>query len=67
MRDHTEHNTDVNDPRCAGGFVRVRGWCSGAVGLQSLQGCEEKRCDKGKRCDGGLLDTNECVDRIMEK
>ena len=27
----TRYNTDVNESRCAGGFVRVRGRCLGAV------------------------------------
>ena len=32
----TGYNTHVNDRRCAGGFVRVRGRCLGAVGWQSM-------------------------------
>ena len=36
----TVYNTDCNDHRCAGGIVRVLGRCLGAVGSQSLRGCE---------------------------
>ena len=36
----TGFNTDVNDCRCAGDFVRVRRRCSGAVESQFLQKCE---------------------------
>ena len=39
----SKYNTDVNNRLCAGGFVRAREWCLGAVRSRSLQGCE--RCE----------------------
>ena len=63
----TGHNTGVNDCRCAGGFVRVRGKCLGAVGSPILEGCEKCEVNKnGKRSDCGLFDNN-CAGRDLSK
>ena len=51
------YNTDVDDRRCAGGFVRVRGRCSGAVGSQSLPGCEGCEVTKGNDVMAASLKT----------
>ena len=58
------YNTDVSDRRCAGGFVRVRGRCLGAVGSQPLHKCEG--CEVTGRNDV-MFDTSQCVERIVEK
>ena len=51
------YNTDVNDRRCAGGFVRVRGRCLGAVGSQSLQRYEGFEMTKGNDVMAASLKT----------
>ena len=62
------YNTNVNDRRCAGRFVRVRERCLGAVGSHSLIRCEKGELStKGKRSGGGLLTTVSVWREIFRK